>query len=105
MVNDLSRNWSCGTAPWIICVSACGGDLTLTIVGTWDRHSRGYFRELAGLAASLGPWIELRQDGRVVGEHRRVFGRGGCGTRRRPTAPDMTASGGRVMELRRSWRP
>jgi glycosyltransferase involved in cell wall biosynthesis len=37
-------------------------DLTLTIVGTWDRHSRGYFRELAGLAASLGPWIEFRQD-------------------------------------------
>jgi glycosyltransferase involved in cell wall biosynthesis len=36
--------------------------LTLTIVGTWDRHSRGYFRELAKLAASLGPWIEFRQD-------------------------------------------
>jgi glycosyltransferase involved in cell wall biosynthesis len=37
-------------------------DLTLTIVGTWDRYSRAYFRELAGLAASLGPWIEFRHD-------------------------------------------
>ena len=37
-------------------------DLTLTIVGTWDRYSRGYFGELTALAASLGPWIEFRQD-------------------------------------------
>ena len=37
-------------------------DLTLTIVGTWDRHARRYFNGLTALASSLGSWIEFRQD-------------------------------------------
>jgi glycosyltransferase involved in cell wall biosynthesis len=37
-------------------------DITLTIVGTVDRHSRRYFQSLASLAASLGPWIQFRHD-------------------------------------------
>jgi glycosyltransferase involved in cell wall biosynthesis len=36
--------------------------LRLTIVGTWDRHARRYMRSLEELAASLGSWIEFRQD-------------------------------------------
>ena len=35
-------------------------DLTLTIVGTWDRHTRRYFNSLSSLAQSLGPWIQFR---------------------------------------------
>ena len=37
-------------------------ELTLTIIGTWDRHSRRYFRSLTSLAASLGSWIEFRDN-------------------------------------------
>jgi glycosyltransferase involved in cell wall biosynthesis len=37
-------------------------DLTLTIIGTWDRHSRAYFRSLTSLAESLGSWIEFRDN-------------------------------------------
>jgi glycosyltransferase involved in cell wall biosynthesis len=37
-------------------------ELTLTIVGTWDRHSRGYFRMLTALADSLGSWIEFKNN-------------------------------------------
>ena len=37
-------------------------DLTLTIVGTWDRHGRRYRERLLALARSLGPWIEFRHD-------------------------------------------
>jgi glycosyltransferase involved in cell wall biosynthesis len=37
-------------------------DITLTIVGTWDRHAKRYLESLVGLAASLGPWIELRDN-------------------------------------------
>src|SRR5687767_10232439 len=37
-------------------------DLTLTIVGTWDRHVRRYRDRLLALANSLGPWIEFRHD-------------------------------------------
>lgn len=37
-------------------------DLTLTIVGTWDRYAQRYFDELMTLASSLGSWIEFRQD-------------------------------------------
>ena len=37
-------------------------DLTLTIVGTWDRHARRYRDRLFELARSLGPWIEFRQN-------------------------------------------
>jgi glycosyltransferase involved in cell wall biosynthesis len=37
-------------------------DLTLTIVGTWDRHSRAYWEELQRLAASYGPWIHFRDN-------------------------------------------
>lgn len=36
-------------------------DLTLTIVGTWDRHVRRYRDRLFALARSLGSWIEFRQ--------------------------------------------
>jgi glycosyltransferase involved in cell wall biosynthesis len=36
--------------------------ITLTIVGTSDRHSRRYRDMLVKLAASLGPWIEFRHD-------------------------------------------
>ena len=37
-------------------------NLTLTIVGTWDRHARRYFDDLTALASSLGSWIEFRQN-------------------------------------------
>ena len=37
-------------------------DITLTIIGTWDRHTRAYFGGLAALATSLGSWITIRQD-------------------------------------------
>ena len=37
-------------------------DLTLTIVGTSDRHSRRYMRSLTSLAESLGTWIEFRDN-------------------------------------------
>jgi glycosyltransferase involved in cell wall biosynthesis len=37
-------------------------DLKLTIVGTWDRHTRRYFDELTALASSLGSWIALEQN-------------------------------------------
>lgn len=37
-------------------------DLTLTIVGTWDRHARRYFDELMALASSFGSWIEFRRN-------------------------------------------
>ncbi|MEW6320426.1 MAG: glycosyltransferase [Acidobacteriota bacterium] len=36
--------------------------VTLTVVGTWDRHSRRYYEWLRRLAASLGPWITFRLD-------------------------------------------
>lgn len=37
-------------------------DLTLTIVGTWDRHARRYLNGLLALAESLGSWIQFRQN-------------------------------------------
>lgn len=37
-------------------------DITLTIVGTTDRHTRSYFESLKGLAHSLGPWIDIREN-------------------------------------------
>ncbi len=37
-------------------------DLTLTIIGTWDRHSRRYLRSLTTLAESLGSWIRFRDN-------------------------------------------
>ena len=37
-------------------------DLTLTIVGTWDRHARRYREQLLSLAKSLGSWIDFRHD-------------------------------------------
>ena len=37
-------------------------DLTLTIIGTSDRHARRYFRSLTALARSLGSWIEFRDN-------------------------------------------
>ena len=36
--------------------------ITLTVVGTWDRHVRRYRDRLFDLARSLGPWIEFKQD-------------------------------------------
>ena len=36
--------------------------ITLTIVGTSDRHTQRYLRSLRALARSLGPWIDIRQD-------------------------------------------
>jgi glycosyltransferase involved in cell wall biosynthesis len=36
--------------------------LTLTIVGTWDRHARGYMKTLLRHAEQLGPWIEFKQN-------------------------------------------
>ncbi|MEO8677764.1 MAG: glycosyltransferase family 4 protein [Vicinamibacterales bacterium] len=43
-------------------VRAHAPDLRLTIVGTSDRHGTTYFRRLTRLAASLGSWIQFRQD-------------------------------------------
>jgi glycosyltransferase involved in cell wall biosynthesis len=37
-------------------------DITLTIVGTSDRHSARYFRSLTSLAETLGSWIEFRDN-------------------------------------------
>jgi glycosyltransferase involved in cell wall biosynthesis len=37
-------------------------DVTLTIVGTWDRHGRRYYEKLRHLAAEAGPWVEFRHD-------------------------------------------
>jgi glycosyltransferase involved in cell wall biosynthesis len=37
-------------------------DLTLTIVGTWDRHARRYLDQLLAQATALGPWIQFRQN-------------------------------------------
>ena len=37
-------------------------DVTLTIIGTRDRHARRYFQTLTALAASLGSWIDFRDN-------------------------------------------
>jgi glycosyltransferase involved in cell wall biosynthesis len=37
-------------------------DVTLTIVGTWDRYTRRYFDSLQAVARSHGPWIEFRDN-------------------------------------------
>jgi glycosyltransferase involved in cell wall biosynthesis len=37
-------------------------ELTLTIVGTSDRHTHGYLRSIRSLAQTLGPWIQLRDN-------------------------------------------
>jgi glycosyltransferase involved in cell wall biosynthesis len=37
-------------------------NLTLTIIGTADRHVAGYYSRLRAAAASLGSWIEFRED-------------------------------------------
>jgi glycosyltransferase involved in cell wall biosynthesis len=37
-------------------------DITLTIIGTRDRHARRYFQSLTSLAASLGSWIDFRDN-------------------------------------------
>lgn len=37
-------------------------DLTLTVVGTWDRHTRQYRDRLVNLARSFGAWIEFREN-------------------------------------------
>lgn len=36
--------------------------VTLTIIGTWDRHARRYRDRLLDRARSLGSWIEFRQN-------------------------------------------
>lgn len=42
-------------------IRATGHDVTLTIVGTWDRKVRGYVDRLQQLARAAGPWVRLRQ--------------------------------------------
>ena len=37
-------------------------DVTLTVVGTWDRHSRHYRKQLLDQAGALGPWIEFKEN-------------------------------------------
>jgi glycosyltransferase involved in cell wall biosynthesis len=37
-------------------------DITLTIIGTHDRHTERYFRDLTELARSRGPWIKFRDN-------------------------------------------
>ena len=37
-------------------------DVTLTVIGTWDRHARRYRDRLFELARALGSWIEFRQN-------------------------------------------
>src|SRR6185503_16691835 len=37
-------------------------DISFTIIGTVDRQVSGYMRELRRLAASLGSWIDFRQN-------------------------------------------
>ena len=37
-------------------------DLTLTIVGTTDRHTRNYAKSMKSLAQTLGPWIQFRDN-------------------------------------------
>ena len=37
-------------------------DITLTIVGTSDRHTRRYRASLRALAQSLGKWIDIREN-------------------------------------------
>ena len=37
-------------------------DVTLTIVGTWDRHTSRYRNSLRSIAQSLGPWIQFRDN-------------------------------------------
>ena len=37
-------------------------DVTLTIIGTWDHHARRYFTSLTDLAASLGSWVQFRDN-------------------------------------------
>lgn len=39
-----------------------GPAVTLTVVGTWDRHARRYRNRLFEQARSLGSWIEFRQN-------------------------------------------
>jgi glycosyltransferase involved in cell wall biosynthesis len=36
--------------------------ITLTIIGTWDRHSMRYGRRVFALARSLGAWIDFREN-------------------------------------------
>jgi glycosyltransferase involved in cell wall biosynthesis len=51
-------------------------ELTLTIVGTSDRHTRGYAQSMAALARSLGSWIQFRDNltrdevGALMASHR-----------------------------------
>ncbi len=37
-------------------------DITLTVVGTHDRHARRYLASLKALAESLGPWIDFQDN-------------------------------------------
>jgi glycosyltransferase involved in cell wall biosynthesis len=37
-------------------------DVTLTIVGTWDRHVQGYMRQLRSKASALGTWIVFKEN-------------------------------------------
>jgi glycosyltransferase involved in cell wall biosynthesis len=37
-------------------------ELTITIIGTCDRHTRGYYRRIRHLAASLGSWVRFSEN-------------------------------------------
>ncbi len=46
-------------------VRAHAPDLTLTVIGTWDNKTQGYYSSLVALAAALDPggkWITFRRD-------------------------------------------
>ncbi|MBY0493168.1 MAG: glycosyltransferase family 4 protein [Cyanobacteria bacterium] len=43
-------------------VRSSAPDITLTIVGTVDRHTRRYSRSVTSLAQSLGSWIDIRDN-------------------------------------------
>jgi len=57
-------------------VRAHAPDLTLTIIGTSDRHTGGYLASLKALGESLGSWIQFRENldrdevRRLMAEHR-----------------------------------
>jgi glycosyltransferase involved in cell wall biosynthesis len=36
--------------------------LTITIAGTCDRHTRGYYARIRSLAAPMGPWVTFSED-------------------------------------------
>lgn len=63
MIGRLSPEKECGRVMRLLArVREQAPGITLTIIGTWDRHARRYRDQLFDLARSLGPWIEFRQN-------------------------------------------